>query len=444
MTTMLVLLAMASTMVAQQPVAGASRGQETRTAQRKYQILVANEGKARDLMDYNNQVRSMQEASRDEAKRGLLLDLLWTGYTSAFTQKTVNASSNLVSLGVNYLVTAIKGEREKWYNTAQQHCHYSRVLSAESTIDDFYAMPSTKGSMDPENLKFQGFGCRNFIELSDTPGEGVDVFYVYCKMRRDEEGLRHIINHSKFIVELDTLAFTPKYCNLPNDSTGSAESRFDFAKRKNLTFTLKVRIFSSWINQATMITQDQQLGEFTVTARIDPKKLDSNGTFVYNRSDPDFEKLVSVEGDCFIVPRSFTGTTDAANYRPSWGTGQYRVEMEVSEDCNIVDEYYLVREAGNGEAVAFADATPGKKKWDKAKWKTEWNALKARRKGNSVWDNAWGCIINAYKGSGWVATLTDPMATSLYKFETTKLNDAFKKIHETSLPQQQQQQQMPK
>ena len=227
-TILLMIIVFLGTVSANTPKTGDENGRKKLDAVRKYQILVTNENSVKNINSFNDQVRSLQNA---EAKRGLGLDIL-NSVTSAFTQKTVDASKGVVGMGINYLANAIKGDREKWYRIAQQHCNYSHTLSAESTIDDFYALPSTKGAMDPENLKFNGFGCKSFIELKDTPGEGIDVFYIYCKMRRDPDvGIKHIVNHSKFMVELDTLIFNPRYCNLPNDSTGSVESRFDFEKR---------------------------------------------------------------------------------------------------------------------------------------------------------------------------------------------------------------------
>ena len=429
---MLILFAFAGTMSAQptnKPMGKTGNGQP-RMAQRKYQILVENERNYKKVQDTNNQLLALQESSREETQRGLLGDLLWAGYTSAFKQKTVNATSNLVSLGFNYLSEALKSDREKWYRRAQQQCYYNQLLSTETQINDFYALPSTKGAMDPENLKFDGFGCKQYIEVKGDSKEGIGVFYIFCKMRRDSIGLQHIINHSKFMVEVDSLVFNPKYCNLPNDSTGSADSRFSFEKRDNLKLQLKVRFYSSWMNQATMITNNQLLGEFTVNVEIDKNKLNSEGLFIYDKNDPDFEKLVSVDGDSFIVPRSYTGTTDGVSYNLSWGTGQYRIEMEVSERCSIVDSYYQIREAGNGEAVAFSDATPGKKKWDKAKWKVEWEAMNARHKNDSFLKSAWNCIVSAYKGTGWMATLTDPFATALYSWETQKLGDWIDDVHD--------------
>lgn len=431
---MLCLLIVAGTMSAQPPKGKAPMGEgssvKTHTAQRKFQILVENEKNAKKVQDTNERLLSLQESTRGDAERSLLLvDLLWTGVTSAFKQKTVNATSNLVSMGMNYVSEALKSKREKWHRRAEQQCYYHQTLSTENQINDFYALPSNKGPMDPENLKFEGFGCKNYIEVGNSK-EGVGVFYIFCKIRRDSVGLRHIVNHSKFLVEIDSLVINPRYCNLPNDSSGSVESRFSFEKRDNLNLQLNARLYSSWINQATMITNDQLLGEFTVNVEVDKNKLNSEGLFIYDKNDPDFQNLVSVDGDSYIVPRSYTGTSDGVNYQPTWGTGQYRIEMEVSEQCTIVDSYYQIQESGNGEAVAFADATPGKKKWDKAKWKVEWKAMNARRKGTPFWKNAWNCVVSAYKGTGWMATLTDPITTALYSWETQELGDWIDDMHE--------------
>jgi len=421
---------------AQPPKGKAAQGKDLheRMAERKFQILVKNVDKERIIHDSNERFLELQASANDRAI-GAFGSLLWGAYSSSIIQKTVNATSNLVSLGINYLTEAVKSDREKWYRAAQEQCHYNQVLSSETSINDFYAAPSTKGAMDPENLKFEGFGCKNYIELIDEPGQGVNVFYIFCKMRRDSLGLSHIVNHSKFLVEVDTLIFVPQYCNLPNDPTGNPDNRFSFDKRSNLKMTLKVRLYSSWMNQATMITNDEQLGEFTVHVKIDRSKMNDKGEFIYDKNDPDFNRLVSVEGDSYIVPRSYTGTTDAQHYKPTWGTGQYRMEMEISEDCGIVDSYYQIRESGNGQEVAFADATPGKKKWDKAKWKAEWNAMNVRRHGDSVWKNMWQCIVTAYKGTSWTATLIDPLTTSLYSYETTKLNEAFSDLRDKIFPE---------
>ena len=411
--------------------------QTTLSGERKFQILVQNTSNPETVKNTNRQLAKMKAETQADDSRGLLLSLLKTGYSSMFVQKSVNASSNLLGLGVSYLVDAVKGDREKWYRKAKQQCVFRQVLANESTIDDFYALPSTQGAMDPQNLKFEGFGCRNYIELPEQPGEGREVFYVFCKLRQDEQGLRHIVNHSKFFVELDTLMFNPLLCNLPNDSVETLDTRFDFDKRKNLTFTLKVRIYASWMNEAIMIADNQQLGEFTIEAKIDKSSINSDGLFIYDKNDPGCRNMVTVSGESFIVPRSFTGTNDFQHYQPTWGTGQYRVEMEVIETCDVNDEYYQISipSVGNARQAAFADGAPGKRKWDKMKWQTEWRTMNKRKNATPVMHNVWKSIETACKGDCWATTLTSPLATALATYEVQKLN------HWLNIPTQPQQHQ---
>lgn len=429
----LFLLSFAGIMSAQRetrPIEDSNTG-ELRWAERKFQILVENEKDINKVLDTNERLLALKNKTQDEDQRGLLLaSLLWEGLASSFQQKTINATSNLVSLGIDYIKKAVKDKREEWYRRAEAQCYYHKTLSTERQINNFYALPSTKGAMDPENMKFEGFGCKNYIQVMDGSNEGVGVFYIFCKIRRDSIGLQHIINHGKFMVEIDTLIVNPKFCDLPNDSSGSADSRFDFEKRDNLRLNFNMKLYSSWMNQAIMYTDNKFLGGFSISINIDKNKLNKDGLFVYDKNDPDFKRLVNVYGDCYIVPRSYTGTSDGLTHQPTWGTGQYRIEMEISEQCSIVDSYYQIRESGNGEAVAFADATPGKTRWDKAKWKVEWNAMRSRRKGSTFFKDAWNCIVSSYKGSGWMATFTDPISTALYSWESYKLGGWLDDMHD--------------
>jgi len=400
-----------------------SQNQQIRLAQRKFQLLVRDVKRESIITESNERFLELQSDAKERASLGKIGSMAWKACSSPLIEKGISIASNLGSLGANYLMDAVKGKRDKWYRTAQEQCHYHQVLSSESDIDDFYAAPSTKGAMDPENLKFEGFGCKNYIELIDEPGQGVNVFYIFCKMRRDSVGIKHIVNHSKFLIEVDTLMFIPRYCNLPNDPSRGTKNRFSFDKRDNLTMTLNVRLFSSWMNQATMITENKQLGAFTVRVKIDKSKVNDKGEFIYDRNDPDFEKLITIEGDSYIVPRSYTSTTDAQNYQPSWGTGQYRIEMELSEDCDIVDSYYQIPPTEKPEEQAVASSTKRKVEWDKAKWQEEWDMMQEGQQKESVWKSIWMCIVNVFDEYNWTATLTDPFTTSLYRDEATTLED---------------------
>lgn len=398
-----------------------SAPQKKMGAERKFQILVKVEDSPSMIESNNEKIEQLASEKQGAQKdRGLLFDLIKTGFGSSLTQKTVNATSNVLSLGVNYLINAFKGHREEWYNNAVQECTFKKSLISETKIDDFYAFPSTRGALDPRDIKFKGIGCRNYLETPDKEGYGREVFFVFCNMKRDVEGIKRIVNHSKFELEIDSLAFDPEFCCLPYDSTGTSESRFDFNKRSDLTLTIKARIYSSWINDAIEVTTDKQLGEFTITAKICKEMLNSDGMFIYDKNNEKHKELVSVVGDCFIVPRSFTGTLDGNDYKVAWGTGQYRVEMDVMETCKINDEYYLVKEVGKGKQVNES-GLPGKKKWDKAKWGVEWKEMKSRKKKDSFWKSAWNGIVLAYQGDSWVQTFTDPITTSIYEYETQKL-----------------------
>lgn len=449
------------------------------TAERKFQILVKNEENP-DRVKTNTKAvedkleeRNKMISSNDKSS---FLTNLSTSFGSALTQNTINATSNVLSMSISYLVEKFRSHQQDWYRTALQQCTYKKSLKSESKIDDFYGAPSSKGALDPADIIFDGFGCKHFLEVrskksvydengrkgnadeseaasvqanqgqqqmelsahdkhngggkaeestvnNDSVKIGKDVFYLFCKLRRDSTGIAHIVNHSKFMVEVDSFMFNIRYCNLPNDSTGSIDSRFDFNKRKDLSLKVKAKVYSSWVNEAIMVMQDQLLGEFIITVKIDRDQLQGDSLFVYDKNNKRHTDLVSISGDSFIVPRSFTGTSNFKDYTPMWGTGQYRIEMEIEENCKINDEYYLIRESGSGQKTAFADGTPGKRRWDKEKWSTEWKAMKARKKNASFWQNAWDGIVTAYKGSGWVETFTDPLTTAIYSWEAEELSN---------------------
>lgn len=408
--TILALTTLSLSSFAQRP-ASVRPGGDSQRGQRKYEIIVTN-AETSDIDDTNQRLDHARTRSLNRA-RGLDSELIGA-FSATGVGQIVSASTNVLGLGVNYLKKAIKGSREEWYNAAQRQCSFHRLLSTETHIDDFYSRPSVQGAMDPSDLKFEGFGCRSYIELPDKPGWGNEALYLFCSMRRDDEGLSHITDHSKFKMQIDTLMFNPRFCNLPNDSTGQLDASFNFRGRKDLVLNIKARIYSSWINEAIMVTHDQLLGEFSITARIDSTKLD-NGVFIYDADDPEMRNLVSIDGDCFIVPRSFTGTTDAVNYSPAWGTGQYRIEMEISESCRIDDAYYQ------------HPSKPGEKpKWDKSKWGPEWKAMKAARRAEPDFiSQTWRTVTAGYVGDGWVAVITEPITKALIAQETTQLNNIF-------------------
>lgn len=229
----------------------------------KFQISVVNQRDSTGILDLNQHIDNL---SRRASNRGLGTAIL-NSLTSSVTQRTINASSNLVSLGVSLIVEQMQKNSknfESWSKAKQQQCTYTKDLSSEEKIDDFYYLPSTEGALDPRNMKFNGFKCRNYIAVDKSDSIGHDAFYISCSLRADSLGVAHMANHSKFMLNVDTLIFYPQYCNIPNIDGRKASESYDFDKFSDLTFQMKVKVTSSWINEAVMVTSDQQLGEFTI------------------------------------------------------------------------------------------------------------------------------------------------------------------------------------
>lgn len=408
------MLAMAS--VSAQP-AQPQRGKRVE-AQRKYSLIV-HEGNDSVVKELNRGLASAR------GNRGILQDL-GAAYRSTFSGHVTGAATALVDFGFNAIINATQSKQPKWEQAVRGESSFVRVLPMQMEILDFYRSPSTTGPLDPTDLLFNGFGCRQVIEYQAPDGTVSDqeVFYISCSVRTDSLGRMRMLNHSKFEVYVDSLRFDYSLCDLPNDSLGvNTDSRigFDFAKRSNLTFNVAATIKSSWITQAMQVYTDEPLGTFNVRASIDPGQLDADGVFTYSAArDAGGPKRVSVSGDCFLVPRSYVGSTDMATAEDSWGTGQYKVEMRISETCTINADYYK---------------TDGK--WDKKLWGPEWELISKRRPQKSVWRQILDVVGTQYAGTQWVTTLVEPAKTVVVTYEKgalTKLINGASGAMPTGMP----------
>ena len=387
------------------------------SAQRKYDIIVNQNN---DTLKFNRGLRELRGNSEKMNNRNILGDLL-TGYLSLGTSSLMSASQNLLSAGVSLIKEAARDKRPDWEKAVNGESRFVKSLPMITEVIDFYGAPSTVGAMDPSNMKFSGFGCSQYITILDEDGQPEDkeVFYLSCSIKDDDSGLARILNHSKFEVQVDELRFNPYLANLPNDTLSVSEATkipFSFENRKDFEFKVKANLFSSWINEAIMINKDVPLGEFIVTAKIDPDKLDNDQVFRYNRLNPDDkEKVVYVIGDSFIVPRSYIGSTDMQNSTPSWGTGQYRVEMQIEESCRINDKYYKTADG---------------KKWQKDKWNKEWKLMSKRpQRGKS--QKPIDMIFPQFANGQWITTIIEPASTVLIQNENALVNKGAASLRET-------------
>ncbi len=429
---------------------------------RAYEIIIEKVDKEDAVRHRNGAMRGLiQEQNSRGFFDSALGAALKTGYGTLASQKVVNMSTNLIDYTVNFIGTAIKNRKERfnnWYKTAKSYRQFSKTLSQQQTIGDFYGLPSSNGAFDPENIIFKGIGCSSYFSSKGNGGDNGkhdEYCYVFCSLREDSVGLKSIVNHSKFLLEVDSVYFRPNLCDIPCNVSRRVSRNADFfEKQTDLTVTLNAKIYSSWFNEAVMLQRDQLLGNFDVVMKIDKSDcVLENGEWVFRYSKAkdgdcylpsagdgkkrEHQSQISISGESFLVPRSYSMDASGGNSDPIWGTGEYRVDLTLSETCNLNTDYYYADEykqpgkasMGNGKAVAFA-ALPGEKYFDKKIWQAEWvemkNLKKAMPNGNDKTDTylngAWSTVVSTIKGSSWTTTFLSPLVTALVTEETKEVN----------------------
>lgn len=241
------------------------------------------------------------------------------GYVSSFIDIGVNTVASLITKSAN--------DKIKWEEVVKAENLYQETLTTVDPINNFYSYPSFDGPMDPAGMNFSGIGCLRTID-------GDTVFYVSCRI--DQSKINRIINHSKFELSLDTLIIDPYHCNLPNSNF---DVEFSFERRQNLQITIEMRLISSWINELTQLQKNQELGLFVISVPVNQSDLDGKGKLRYVKT-ADKPPKYKIAGESFIVPRSYMGFRDEENnYKNSWGTGDYKIELSMKESCNITNAY---------------------------------------------------------------------------------------------------------
>ena len=349
-------------------------------------------------------------------------------YRSTFAGKVVGYSSDLLDMGISLLTKAITQKKENhknWETITRKEMTFTKNLPMQTEIADFYRDVSYIGAMDPEGLMFNGLGCRQYLTYKDDEGrtKKVLVFDIACSIDNSASGKQRILHHGKFEIKIDSILFNPYLCDLPNDSLNARQVEdalripFDFKRRKNLSVRLDATVTSSWFNEAVEMFKDQNLGQFQIEFSIpDSTTLDSVGrwkgyyTYKPERDYDNPKKNVRVTGESFIVPRSFIGTykegtEPEASIVSVWGTGQYRIDMRISESCQMNEKYYETGE----------------------EWKEEWKILKKRQHKPS----AIHTLVDQFKtefdmdNNKWVHTILDPIKTAVIVDETKWANKVF-------------------
>lgn len=269
------------------------------------------------------------------------------GYISTFIDLGVNALGNLITMNAR--------QKKEWEDMIREENVWSTKISSIQDVKDFYRKPSTAGALDPLNMNFDGIGCLRMVE-NDT------VFFVSCHIDRSK--LNRIVNHSKFELVLDTLILSPLHSNLPNTQL---PIDFSFEERKDFNLTMNIKLTSSWFTDAIELHNDAALGEFIISVPIKKEDVDSLGFVKYIRPENEPSKY-PVIGESFIVPRSYMGYRDTnGRYKNIWGTGQYKLDIELRETCDITPEY-------------------------RAHWKADRKRRKKMMPSNSFFDSVWQTI----------------------------------------------------
>jgi len=304
--------------------------------------------------------------------RGFLSDL-GNAFLNAGKGITGGYITSVIDLGVNTvagLINQSANNKIKWEEIVKAENTYRETLSTVEPINNFYSKSSLDGAMDPAGMNFDGIGCLKTID-------GDTAFYISCHINPAK--IDRIINHSKFELSLDTLIIDPYQCDLPNSNYNT---KFSFEQRNNLQIVVEMRLISSWINEMTVLQKNQELGSFTLSVPVSQTGLDSHGKLRYVKV-ADAPAKYEIVGESFIIPRSFMGFRDEANnYKRSWGTGDYKVELSIKETCGITDAY-------------------------RNNWKADWKARQDAENDENFIQKSWKTITSQHWdeiGKQWVIT----------------------------------------
>lgn len=263
-----------------------------------------------------------------------------TDFGSAMLSGGITAIVNVIGTEIINLTQIRSKQHKAWEAMRQKECTFVDSLQSVKGQSDFYSRQSNYGPLDPSDMNFDG------ITLCANRG-GKEVLKMVCHM--DTTKFDHLFLHSKFYLVVDTIVFHPYRSFLPNLKANHIEqprlgeatqdeidywntiSQFSFEEQQSPTINIKMDIFSSWINELVQVYQDVRLGSFSVNIPIRENDLkDSAYVYIREKAIAEHQPTIDINGDCFVVPRSYMPV--AAN-NPSWGTGEYKMKVVLSEKC---------------------------------------------------------------------------------------------------------------
>lgn len=327
----------------------------------------------------------------DEAKRDKLNDVA-ASYRSQRRGVFSNIAMSMLSGGVGAVVNVIGTEiinlmqirskqKKAWLEMRRSECTFVDTLKSVKGQSDFYGRLSNYGPLDPSDMNFDGF---TLVARRD----GKEVLRMVCHI--DTTRFDHMFMHSKFYLVLDSLVFYPYRSFLPNMQANYMAlaqsgkitdedleycrtiSQFSFANQQNPSIHVKMDVTSSWINELVQIQRDVHLGTFEVDVPISERDV-NDSVYVYTRAQAleGHGRVIDITGDCFVVPRSYMPVS-ATN--PSWGTGEYKLQVVLSEQCRFNPQDERSRD-----------------------WRRDYKQLKRLRNGGKDKNEYWSDIVTTFR-----------------------------------------------
>lgn len=295
----------------------------------QFKTIIYTSDKLSDQIQKENETQNSREKDALGSDRRFFSDLL-TSTTNAAKGIGGGYVTSFINIGVDAIASLITRNdrlKQEWEQTIATENTWSMQIQTIQDVKDFYKKPSRSGALDPNDIMFNGIGCLR-MEGNDT------VFFVSCHI--DQTKLNRIVNHSKFELVLDTLKISPHHSHLPNTQL---PIEFSYNERKDFNLTMNIKLYSSWFTEIIEMHDNAQLGEFTITIPVKESDINKDGYLYYVRKDNEPSKY-EVVGESFIVPRSYMGYRDASGkFNNIWGTGQYKLDITLSETCDITDAY---------------------------------------------------------------------------------------------------------
>ena len=323
----------------------------------------------------------IQAAVEENRSRGLGADMLNAG-AKAFMGIGTGYVTSALDFGVNFigqLITKKATNQKNWEETVAKESKYATEISTIAELNDFYDMISLDGPMDPKGMRFDGIGC---LKMHDKDTS----FFMSCHINKDK--IYRIVNHSKFELVLDTLIINPFKSNLPNTNL---DIPFSFEQRGSFTLNITFDISSSWMDQLPQMNKDQVLGSFSLNVPVSEGDLDKDGMFRYVRKGGETPRY-NILGESFIVPRSYMSIRDNDDkMRHTWGTGEYKLSMKITESCGISQQY-------------------------RDNWKADYALRKSLQPKPTFWEGTWKMVTSQKWdeiGKSWVITTLKAPASVL-------------------------------